>query len=142
MGSQHAVSTTERHSLTADSSHARSLHTKVEGRTSDKGDKGLQGRGVRGGCPSWVVRRSSAAHTTSGDVSGVTQVAAVFVPASARARGNCGAWPNKKKYSKGVDALLGMRGNGYCQSLITETLGPTVHAYLKQSGELNSVVSL
>ena len=36
--------------------------------------------------------------------------------------------------------LLGMRGNGYCQSLITETLGPTVHAYLKQSGELNSVV--
>ena len=37
--------------------------------------------------------------------------------------------------------LLGMRGNGYCQSLITETLGPTVHAYLKQSGELNSVVN-
>ena len=56
-----------------------------------------------------------------------------------RARGNCGAWPNKKKKIDLVDATW-HEGNGYCQSLITETLGPTVHAYLKQSGELNSVV--
>lgn len=47
----------------------------------------------------------------------------------------------QKETLDAVLMLLGMRGNGYCQSLITETLGPTVHAYLKQSGELNSVVN-